>query len=199
MAPAPRTATSPMFALRNWRFSSSAGGIIGLRRAPLPPHEADAEQDRHLHEAEPAARRSPGRTGSPRPARGEAERRRRRAAACRARRRARPALRSQVSGHQRSASTTPTMPNGMLMRKIQCQLATLDQHAAEHRPERRGRRAPPPRSARGRGRAARAGRRATVIAKPSGARMPAPTPWSARKPISQPIYHAAAHRRRADR
>ena len=36
----------------------------------------------------------------------------------------RPAVRSQVSGHQRRASTMPRIPKGMLMRKIQCQVAT---------------------------------------------------------------------------
>ena len=105
----------------------------------------------------------------------------------------RPALRSQVSGHQRSASTTPRMPKGMLIRKIQCQLAHSISTPPSTGPNAEDTSATTAISARPRPRCS-GGKTRTVIANPSGARMPAPTPWIARKAISHSIDHAAAHR-----
>ena len=103
----------------------------------------------------------------------------------------RPAVRSQVSGHQRRASTIPRMPNGMLMRKIQCQLAiststppSTGPIADETSATTAINASPRPRSWGGNTR--------TVMAKPSGARMPAPTPWTTRKAISHSTDHATA-------
>ena len=103
----------------------------------------------------------------------------------------RPALRSHVSGHQRQQSTTPSTPNGTLIRKIQCQSATSTRTPPSTGPSADDTSATTAISARPRPRCS-GGKTSTVIAKPSGARMPAPTPWITRKPTSHSTDQAAA-------
>ena len=101
------------------------------------------------------------------------------------------ALRSQVSGHQRSARMMPTIPNGMLMRKIQCQLASSISTPPSTGPKAEDTSATTAISASPKPRCC-GGNTSTVIAKPSGARMPAPAPWITRKTISHSTDQATA-------
>ena len=87
----------------------------------------------------------------------------------------------QRDARRRSRATTPI---GTLIRKIQCQLATCDQPAAEDRARRSGRaasarRGSPSAGPSGAGPAAR-----VMIVMPSGISMPPPRPCRTRKPIS---------------
>ena len=104
----------------------------------------------------------------------------------------RPAVRSQVSGHQRRHITTPSTPKGTLIRKIQCQLATSTSTPPRTGPSAEDtsaitaiRASPRPRCS--------GGKTSTVIANPSGARMPAPAPWITRNTTSHSIDHDTAH------
>jgi hypothetical protein len=84
------------------------------------------------------------------------------------------------------------IPNGTLTRKIQCQLAISSSTPPSTGPAAFASSAttaivasPRPRWA--------GGKTSAVIAKPSGARMPAPTPCTRRNPISAPTDHDSAH------
>jgi hypothetical protein len=79
-----------------------------------------------------------------------------------------------------------------LIRKIHSQLATSTSTPPSTGPSAVVTRATTAISARPRPRCS-GGNTSTVIAKPSGARMPAPTPCSTRKMISHSIDQAAAH------
>ena len=81
----------------------------------------------------------------------------------------------------------------MLIRKIQCQLATSTSTPPSTGPNADDTRATTAISARPLPRSA-GGNTSTVMAKPSGARMPAPTPWITRKAISHSTDQAAAQR-----
>ena len=78
------------------------------------------------------------------------------------------------------------------MRKIQCQLAISISTPPSTGPTAEDTSATTAISASPKPRCC-GGNTSTVIAKPSGARMPAPTPWITRKTISHSIDHAAAH------
>ena len=69
----------------------------------------------------------------------------------------------------------------------------LDQHSPDRRAERRGARSRPPPSARGRGRAARAGTRASWSPARAARGWPAPTACTTRNAISASIDHDSAH------
>ena len=105
----------------------------------------------------------------------------------------RPALRSQVSGHQRQASKMPTIPKGMLIRKIHSQLATSISTPPSTGPNAEETSAITAISASPRPRCC-GGNTSTVMAKPSGARIPAPMPWITRKPISHSTDQEIAQR-----
>ena len=104
----------------------------------------------------------------------------------------RPALRSQVSGHQRRHITMPSTPNGTLIRKIQCQVAISTSTPPRTGPSAEDTSAITAISARPRPRCS-GGNTSTVIAKPSGARMPAPAPWITLKMTSHSTDQAVAH------
>ena len=89
-------------------------------------------------------------------------------------------------------------PNGMLIRKIQCQLAISTSTPPITGPAAEETSATTAISASPRPRCC-GGKTSTVIAKPSGARMPAPMPWITRKPISHSTDQADAHSAGADR
>ena len=179
-----------MFALRNWRFDSSPGVIIGSgarrshqknrtpsRIAPCirlsqsgrsPPNGFASTSAIVRNSTAPPSRSMPC-TSTCLPT----------------------ALRSQVSGHQRSARMIPTMPNGMLMRKIQCQLAISISTPPSTGPNAEDTSATTAISASPKPRCC-GGNTRIVIANPSGARMPAPAPCSTRKTISHSTDHATA-------
>ena len=189
IAPAPKNSI-PRFALRNCLLAISAGVIIGLgaRRS----HQTNAAPSRIA----PCIRLSQSARSPPNGfASTSATVRNRTAAPSSTIPRTstwRPALRSHVSGHQRRQSTTPSTPKGMLIRKIQCQLATSTSTPPSTGPSAEDTSATTAISARPRPRCS-GGNTSTVIAKPSGARMPAPTPWIARNTISHSTDHAVAH------
>ena len=79
------------------------------------------------------------------------------------------------------------------MRKIQCQLAISIRMPPSTGPNADDTSATTAISASPRPRCS-GGNTSTVMAKPSGARIPAPTPWTTRKNISHSTDHAAAHR-----
>jgi hypothetical protein len=101
-------------------------------------------------------------------------------------------VRSYVSGHQRIASSTPTIPSGTLMMKIHSQLANSTSTPPSTGPRPEAASAITAISASPRPRIA-GGKTSAVIAKPSGAISPAPIPCSVRKPISQPMSQEVAH------
>ena len=167
-------------------------------RAPLPPDERDAEQDRRLHQAEPERQVAAERVGLHERDR-QAEDRARRAGPSRARR---PRGRRSGPRSPATSATQSTTPSD----------AERDVDQEDPVPARRPRSRTPPStgpsaddtsattaiSARPRPRCS-GGNTSTVIAKPSGARMPAPTPWITRKhdqPLDRPGRGAE---RRADR
>ncbi len=179
-----------MFALRNWRFDSSPGVIIGsgarrshqknrtpsriapcirLSQSGRSPPNGFASTSAIVRNSTAPPSRSMPRTSTCLPT----------------------ALRSQVSGHQRSARMIPTIPNGMLMRKIQCQLASSISTPPTTGPKAEDTSATTAISASPKPRCC-GGNTRIVIAKPSGARMPAPAPWITRKTISHSTDHAAA-------
>ncbi len=83
------------------------------------------------------------------------------------------------------------IPNGMLIKKIQCQLAISTTAPPITGPSADDTSATTAISARPKPRRS-GGNTSTVIAKPSGARMPAPAPWITRNAISHSTDHAAA-------
>ena len=150
-----------------------AGRDHRVRRAPLPPEEQDAEQDRSLHQAEPQRQVAAERVRLDQRHREEQHRAAEQQHAAHvhllADRAEVPGLGPPAPARARS----PRIPNGMLIRKIQCQLAIsistppITGPAAEDTSATTAISASPkPRCC--------GGNTSTVIAKPSGARMPAP-------------------------
>ena len=179
-----------MFALRNCLFASSLGDSIGLgarfsHHTNVTPKRIEACM-RLSHSARLPAKGFASISATVRQSTAPASSSIPRTST------SRPALRSQVSGHQRQASSSPRIPKGMLIRKIQCQLATSTSTPPSTGPNAEDTSATTAMSASPRPRSA-GGNTSTVMAKPSGARMPAPTPWITRKAISHSTDQAAAH------
>ncbi len=92
----------------------------------------------------------------------------------------------------RSASSTPAIPIGTLIAKIQCQLAHSTSAPPSSGPIAAATLATTAMVARPRPRCS-GGNTIAVVASASGARMPAPTAWITRNPISASIDDASAH------
>ena len=187
-APAPKN-SMPRLALRNCLLESSPGVIIGL--GALRSHHTKAAPSRIAacmrlsHSARwpsngLASISATVRQNTARPSRTIPRTST-----------SRPAVRSQVSGHQRRQSRMPRIPNGMLIRKIHSQLAISTSTPPSTGPSAEETSATTAISASPRPRSW-GGKTSTVMANPSGARMPAPMPWITRKPISHSTDQAIA-------